>query len=71
MRPRHSHRFTDPGPRWQTAFAKGDAEHGNAVVGEAIGMIRDRPQAAQVIEGLAAEAEALAPPEETTSVSAE
>ena len=47
------------GPRWQTAFAKGDAEHGNAVVGEAIGMIRDRPPAAQVIEGLVAEAEAL------------
>ena len=47
------------GPRWQTAFAKGDAEHGNAVVGEAIGMIRDRPPAAQVIEGLVAGAEAL------------
>lgn len=47
------------GPKWQKAFAEGDAAHGNAVVGEAIGMIHDRPPAADIIGGLVREARSL------------
>ncbi|MGR3803593.1 NAD(P)H-dependent flavin oxidoreductase [Marinibacterium profundimaris] len=47
------------GPRWQAAFAAGDAETGNPVVGEAIGLIRSRPPAAAVIETLVRDARAL------------
>ena len=47
------------GPRWQAAFAAGEAEVGNPVVGEAIGLIQDRPPAAQIIESMVAEAERL------------
>lgn len=47
------------GPRWQAAFAAGEAEVGNPVVGEAIGLIQDRPPVAQIIESMVAEAERL------------
>lgn len=47
------------GPRWQKAFAEGDAAVGNPVVGEGIGLIRDRKPAADIIGGLVREAQGL------------
>ncbi|MBB96208.1 MAG: oxidoreductase [Rhodobacteraceae bacterium] len=47
------------GPRWQKAFAAGDAAVGNPVVGEGIGLIRDRLPAEDIIKALVGEARAL------------
>ncbi|CAN0579871.1 unnamed protein product [Ectocarpus sp. 12 AP-2014] len=47
------------GPRWQKAFAAGDASVGNAVVGEGIGLIRDRRPAGDIIKALVSEAKDL------------
>lgn len=45
--------------RWQAAFDAGDAETGNPVVGEGIGLIHDRPPAGEIIEHMVAEAQEL------------
>ncbi|MGV6849903.1 MAG: NAD(P)H-dependent flavin oxidoreductase [Marinibacterium sp.] len=46
-------------PRWQAAFAAGEAEIGNPVVGEAIGLIADRPAAGDILADMTTGAEAL------------
>ena len=45
--------------RWQAAWGTGDPAVANAVVGEAVGLIQDRPPAAEIIDRMAAQAEML------------
>lgn len=45
-------------PRWQAAVAEGDARIANAFVGEVAGLIRDVRPAAEILNGIVAEAEA-------------
>lgn len=44
---------------WVEAMGRGDASIGNAIAGEAVGLIHDRPSAAEIMARVMAEAEAL------------
>src|SRR5919202_7031867 len=46
----------EEGPRYRTAFETGDAENGGVFVGEAVGLIRDLPSAAEIVARTVSEA---------------
>lgn len=48
----------DEAERWRAAAARGDASIANPVVGEAVGLLHDRPPAAVIIERVMSEAQA-------------
>jgi nitronate monooxygenase len=45
-------------PAYQAALAQGDAERAGVFIGEGVGLIRDVPSAAEIVERVVAEAEA-------------
>jgi nitronate monooxygenase len=47
------------GAEWSKGWAAGDPERANTFVGEATGLIHDRPPAAEILEAVVAQAEAL------------
>ncbi|MEC9433727.1 MAG: nitronate monooxygenase [Pseudomonadota bacterium] len=49
----------EEGPRWAAAAASGDASVANPIIGEATGLIRDRRPAAELLERMTSEAEAV------------
>lgn len=49
----------DAAAAWKAGWAAGDPERANTFVGEAAGLINDRPPAAEIIAGLSRDAESL------------